>query len=374
MRRLYFDNNATTALDPRVKEAMDEVLSPIPFNPSSVHYFGQKAKGLLLQARQTISHFLHVKPHELIFTSGGTESLNMLIQGFYALNPFCHIITSNVEHACVQSTLQALEKKGAKVSYLPVGLWGCVKPHQVEEALTPQTKLIVLMSVNNETGVKTDIQAIGSFAKQHNLSFIVDSVSHLGKELFHIPEGVSAMAASSHKCHGPQGIGLAWVKPGFKFEPLLYGGSQESGKRAGSENLAGIVGFAKALELLTLELPAATHRMETLRGHLTGSLMTKIGNILIHGQGPKICNTASIAFPGVEAESLLMQLDLAGIATSHGSACSSGGLEPSRVLLNMGIPSSVARSTLRFSLSRQTTELDVNTAIDIICDLARRMR
>ena len=374
MRHLYFDNNATTALDPRVKEAMEEVLSPIPFNPSSVHSFGRNAKALLVQARDTISHFLRVKPHELIFTSGGTESLNMLLQGFYALHPGCHIISSNVEHSCVYNTLQSLEKKGAEVSYLPAGLWGALRPSQIEEAITPQTKLITLMSVNNETGVKTDIAAIASIAKTHNIPFIVDAVSYLGKELFHIPEGVSAMAFGAHKLHGPQGIGLAWIKPGFKLEPLLFGGPQEYGKRAGSENLAGIVGFAKAIELLHTELPAATERMEKLRNHLVDSLMFKLGNILIHGQGPRICNTAHIAFPGVEAESLLIQLDLAGIATSHGSACSSGGLEPSRVLLNMGIPSFVAQSSLRFSLSRQTTQFDVDTAIDIICDLIRRTR
>ena len=374
MRHLYFDNNATTAIDPRVKEAMEEVLSPIPFNPSSIHFFGKKAKALLLQAKDTISHFLHVKPQELIFTSGGTEALNMLLQGFYALNPGCHILSSNVEHACVYNTLQHLEKKGAKVSYLPAGLWGAVRPSQIEEALTPETKLIVLMSVNNETGVKTDIAAIAAIAKKNNIPFIVDGVSHLGKELFRIPDGVSAMAFGAHKLHGPQGIGLAWVKPSFKFEPLLFGGSQEYMRRAGSENLAGIVGFAKAIELLHKELPAATERMETLRNHLASSLMFKLGNVLIHGQGPRICNTAHIAFPGIEAETLLIQLDLAGCATSHGSACSSGGLEPSRVLLNMGVPSSVARSSLRFSLSRQTTQLDVDTAIHIICDLIRRMR
>jgi cysteine desulfurase len=374
MRHLYFDNNATTALDPRVKEAMEEAFSPIPFNPSSVHFFGQKAKTLLVQARETISHCLHVKPHELIFTSGGTESMSMLLQGFYALNPGCHIISSNVEHACVYHTLQSLEKKGAQLSYLPAGLWGAIKPSQVEAAITDQTKLIVLMSVNNETGVKTDISAIGALAKKSGIPFIVDGVSHLGKELFHIPEGVSGMTFGAHKLHGPQGIGLTWVKPGFKFEPLLLGGPQEYGRRAGSENLAGIMGLAKAIELLKTELPAATERMEKLRDHLISSLMFKLGNVLVHGQGPRICNTAHIAFPGVDAESLLIQLDLAGIAVSHGSACSSGGLEPSRVLINMGIPSSVARSSLRFSLSRMTTEQDIDAAIDIICDLTRKMR
>ncbi len=370
MRRLYFDNNATTALDPRVKEAMDEVLSPIPLNPSSVHFFGQKAKALLVQARDTISHYLHVKPQELIFTSGGTESMTMLLRGFCALNPGCHIITSNVEHAATYHTLQLLEKEGAAVSYLPVGLWGALHPHQIEEAITPKTKLIVLMSVNNETGVKTDIAAIAAIAQKFNIFLVVDGVSHLGKEIFHIPEGVSAMTFAAHKLHGPQGVGLAYVKSNFKFRPLLVGGSQDYGRRAGTENLAGIVGFAKAVELLKVELPAASERMAKLRDYLVNNLMVKLGNIVIHGQGPRICNTAYIAFPGADGESLLIQLDLAGIAVSHGSACSSGGLEPSRVLLNMGIPSSIARSSLRFSLSRQTTKADIEAAVEIILKLA----
>lgn len=372
MRRLYFDNNATTALDPQVKEAMDEVLLPIPLNPSSVHYFGQKAKTLLVQAKETISHYLHVKPHELIFTSGGTESMTMLLKGFYDLNPGCHIITSNVEHAATYHTLQLLEKQGATISYLPVGLWGCVQPHQIEEALSPQTKLIVLMSVNNETGVKTDIAAIASIAQKFKIFLVVDGVCHLGKENFHIPEGVSAMTFTAHKLHGPQGIGLAFVKSNFKFTPLLVGGPQEYNKRAGTENLPGIVGFAKAVDLLNEELPHATEKMRDLRDYLVNTLMFKLGNIVIHGQGPRICNTAYIAFPGIDAESLLIQLDLAGVAASHGSACSSGGLEPSRVLLNMGLPPSVARSSLRFSLSRYTTKADVDKAIGIITQLCHK--
>jgi cysteine desulfurase len=372
MKKIYLDNNATTALDPRVIEAMQEVLTPLPFNSSSVHSFGQESKKLLTKSRDTIAHAFHVKPQEIIFTSGGTEALNLLLRGFYT--PGAHILTSNVEHPAVRETLQALEKQGAKVTYLPAGLWGAVQPYQIEEALTPETRLIVLMAANNITGVKTGINAIAQIAHQRNIPFIVDGVQILGKELFHILPGVSAMAFSGHKLHGPTGIGLAFVRSSFKLTPQITGGSQEYGRRAGTENLMGIVGLAKAIELLAVELPAATKRMETLRNKLTQSLMNNLGDIVIHGQGPRICNTVHIGFPGIDGETLLLQLDLAGIAASHGSACTSGGLEPSPVLLNMQIPASLARTSIRFSLSRNTTEQEIDTTIELVTQLINKQK
>lgn len=368
MKRIYLDNNASTGVDPRVLTAMLDDLSGIPGNPSSVHHFGKEARKRLHQARETIAHSFHVKPNELIFTSGGTEGINMLLRGFYALHPGCHIVTSNVEHACVYHTLQLLEQKGAKVTYLPAGLLGAVRVQQLSE-LKPH--LIILGSVNNETGVKTDINAIADFAHHQNIPFIVDAVSHLGKEILKIPPGVSGMVFSGHKFHAPKGTGLAFVRSSLKIEPLLTGGDQEASKRAGTENLAGILGLAKAIELLDSELPQATERMQKLRDNLIEGLMTICGNIVVHGQGPRICNTANIGFPGAEGESLLMKLDLAGISVSHGSACSSGALEPSRILLNMGIPSSIARTTLRFSLSRFTTEDEIKTTLEIFASLLK---
>jgi cysteine desulfurase len=373
MRKIYLDNNATTALDPRVIEAMQEVLTPIPFNASSVHSFGQESKQLLTKSRDIIAHALHVKPQELVFTSGATEALNFLIRGFYALNPG-HIISSDVEHPAVRLTLQSLEKKGAKVAYLPAGLWGAVQPHQLEEALTPDTRLIVLMSANNITGVKTDLEAIARIAQSRDIPLIIDAVQHLGKEPFHIPTGVSAMAFSAHKLHGPTGIGMAFVRSAYTLPPQITGGSQENGRRAGTENLPGIVGFAKAVEILSTSIPSATEHMRTLRDRLTEQLMQEIGNIVVHGQGPRICNTVHIGFPGIDGETLLLQLDMAGIAASHGSACTSGGLEPSPILLNMGIPPSLARTSIRFSLSRFTTSADVDTSIEIISSLVRRFK
>lgn len=363
MKRIYLDNNASTGLDPRVLEAMMDDLCSIPGNPSSIHHFGQEARKRLTLARQTISGYLHVKPGELFFTSGGTEALNMILRGFYAFRPNCHILTSDIEHSSIYHTLQLLEKKGASVTYLPAGLWGAVRAQQITD-LRPH--LIVLGSVNNETGVKTDIEAIADFAHRQNIPFVVDAVSHLGKECFRIPLGISAMAFSGHKLHAPKGIGLAFIRSSFKVEPLLIGGDQEHSKRAGTENLSGILGLAKAIELLKTELPSATERMQSLRDKLIEGLMRRCGNIVVHGQGPRICNTANIAFPGVEGESLLIKLDLNGISVSHGSACSSGALQPSRILLNMGIPSSIASASLRFSLSRWTTEEEIDTTIDVV--------
>jgi cysteine desulfurase len=355
MRRIFLDNNATTGVDPRVLEAMMDDLSGIPANPSSVHHFGQEAKKKLVQAKETVAHFFHVKPQELTFTSGGSEAINLLIRTFTAKNPDCHIISSNIEHPAV---LTALKTLGTSVTYLPAGLWGAIHPEQVQQALTPKTKLITLMSVNNVTGAKTDIEAIARIAHTANIPFVVDGIQHLGKELFKIPPGVSGMAFSGHKLHGPKGVGLAFLRSPYKIDAPFH---------RGTENLAGILGFAKAIQLLSTELPTATPRMEKLRDHLIDSLLTRLGNIVVHGQAPRICNTAHIAFPGADGETLLIQLDLAGIAVSHGSACASGGLEPSHVLLNMGIPPSVARTSLRFSLSRFTTLADIDTTIDVIC-------
>lgn len=366
MQRIYLDNNATTLLDPRVLEEIIPLLKKGPLNPSSVHYFGQEAKKILQHARQTIADFLGVKSSEIVFTSGGTESTTSLLQGFYAKYPGCHILSSDVEHACVYENLKNLENKGAHITFLPAGSWGAIRPEQIEAALTPRTKLITLMSVNNETGVKTDIKAIAKIAQKHSLFFFVDGVSHLGKEFFKIPPGVSAMAFSSHKLHGPQGIGCFFLSSSLKIPPLLLGGSQEYGKRAGTENIAGIAGFAKAVSLLQTELPQATERMQQLRDLLVVSLSHKIKGLVIHGEGEKICNTVQIGFPGKEGETLLMQLDLAGIAVSHGSACSSGGLEPSRILLNMGVPSKLARASLRFSLSRNTTEEEIERVVEVM--------
>lgn len=374
MKKIYLDNNATTGLDPEVIHVMQKALNDEPLNPSSSHWFGQKGKKLLFESRDSIANFFNISSQEIYFTSGGTESLNFLIKGFYSLYPKAHIISSNVEHLSVSTTLESLKKAGASIEYIPVGLWGCVQPFQLEKAITPQTKLIVLSAVNSVTGVKTDIVSLAKIAEQCRIPFIVDGVQLLGKEVFTIPSGVSGMAFSGHKFHGPQGIGFAILKSEFNLPPLILGGHQENGKRGGTANLLGIVGLAKAVELLKVALPKVTEEMQKLRDHLTNGLMYKIGNIVVHGLAPRICNTVHIGFPGADGETLLFQLDQAGIAVSHGSACSSGGLEPSSVLINMELPLSLVKSSLRFSLSRFTTLEEINKAIEIIFHCVERQK
>jgi cysteine desulfurase len=232
----------------------------------------------------------------------------------------------------------------------------------------------VLGAVNNETGVKTDIHAIASIAKQANVPLIVDGVALLGKEPFEIPQGVSAMAFSGHKLHGPKGSGLALIRSSLSLYPLLTGGDQETGRRAGTENLPAIIGFAKAIQLLDEELPEATTRMHMLRQRLEEGLQQAIGPLVINGQGPRICNTSNISFPGVEGETLLIALDMAGIAVSHGSACASGALEPSRILQNMGISKTLSRSSVRFSLSRWTTSEEIDACIEITSSIVKKLK
>ncbi|HSX03746.1 MAG TPA: cysteine desulfurase family protein [Rhabdochlamydiaceae bacterium] len=365
MIRIYLDNNASTCLDKRVAEAMIQELEKGPANPSSIHYFGREAKNRLNLARRIISDYLQVKPGELFFSSSGTESLNTILRTIQQ----GHLITSDIEHSAIYKTVQILEKKGCSATYLSTGLEGFVSPSDVKNAIKSDTRLIVLSAVNSETGVKNPIDEIALIAKEANIPFIVDAVCLLGKEPFKISDGISAMIFSAHKLHGPKGVGLAWIHPRFKFEPLITGGDQEFSKRAGTENLFGIIGFAKAIELLKEELPAATVRMGSLRDRFEKKLMEQLPNVQINGQGPRVVNTSNLSFLGVDGEALLMKLDLSGIAASHGSACSSGALEPSRVLRNMGLSKERASCAIRFSLSRFTTEEEIDQAVKVIVDM-----
>jgi cysteine desulfurase len=369
---IYLDNNATTGLDSRVVEAMLQELSLQPSNPSSTHFFGRQAKQKLQHSRETIAKFLNVKAHEILFTSGGTEALNMLIRG--TLQAGGHAITSNVEHSCVHNTLTALISQGVDVSFLPAGLLGTVDAEAIRAALRPSTRLIVLSAANSETGVKIDMEKIARVAEEAHIPFIVDGVSLLGKELFTIPSGVTAMGFSGHKLHGPKGAGFAFLRSSFKIPPLLTGGDQEFGMRAGTENLPGIIGMAKAVELLSTELPIATHRMAVLRDKLESGLLVHANPVIVNGMGPRIANTCNLSFPNVRGEDLLIALDMAGIAVSHGSACTSGAMQPSRILLEMGVPHPIAQSAIRFSLSRFTTEEEIDICIQSTSQIVSRLR
>lgn len=359
MSKIYLDNNATTKLDPRVVEAMLTELQAEPSNPSSIHSFGRSAAGRLQKARKLIADYLGVHESELIFTSSGTEAIHLAILG---LKPKGHIITTKIEHAAVFHTIENLPNP---VAYLPVNEAGHVLASDVENAIHHTTSLIVLSAVNSETGVKNPIEEIASIAKRYGIPLIVDGVALLGKEIFSIPSGITAMTFSAHKIHGPKGIGLLFLRKGTKFSPLFLGGGQEAMRRAGTENLPGVIGFAKAVEILQSELPAATHHMEHLRNLFESQLV----NVRINGSGPRICNTSNITFLNHDGEAMLIKLDQKGIAASMGSACSSGVLRPSRPLQEMGLSRKEALSSIRFSLSRFTTEEEIQKVLNILSEL-----
>lgn len=367
MKRIYLDHNATTPIDPLVAEVMMQEFAKGPQNPSSVHFFGQEAKKTLLTSRQTIARFLKVKPQEILFTSGGTESMNLLIRG--SLPPKgAHLITTDLDHPCVYENMQTLEQAGYHVSFLSPGKAGAPSPKQVVAAIRQDTKLIILSAVNSETGVKLDIDSIAKIAQEANIPLILDGVALLGKEPFAIPHGVTGMGFSAHKFHGPRGIGFCFLRSGSPLSPLFLGGNQESHLRAGTENLPGIVGLATAISLLEKEGKAYSAHMHHLRDLFEKTLKKSIPNLQINGAGPRVANTSNLCFPGVDGESLLIHLDMKGIAASHATACSAGALEVSRVLLNMGLPKEEASCSLRFSFSRMNTEEEVLQATKIISE------
>jgi cysteine desulfurase len=373
-KNIYLDNNATTALDPRVWELLQTTLKESFGNPSSIHSYGQQAKALLNDARRKIASIFHVLPEEILFTSGGTEGINLLLRGFFGVKCSGHIITSNVEHAAVYETILQLKNAGCAVSFIDVGSYGAAQKEQVEALIRPDTRLIVLMSSNNETGVKTDIEAISKLAEKHAIPFFVDAIASFGKEPISFYPGVSGMVFSGHKFHGPKGTGFILLRKGVKLTPYITGGTQEMSLRAGTENVPGLVAQAHAAILAQAELAASQKRMLQFRNFFEKTLQDELDAVVINGEGNRTCNCSNLAFLGIEGEVLLKKLDLRGVAASHGSACSSGAVEPSRILLQMGLKRDRAASSLRFSLSRLTTEQEVKDALAIIIDEVRKLR
>lgn len=371
---IYLDNNATTPIAQESLDALNkECVAPVG-NPSSIHHFGQAAKKRLEGYRNTIANYLTVPSDQIIFTSGGTESMNLLIYGVLKNRLNAHVITSNVEHACIYNNLAMLQKRGTRVSFLQAGLNGNIHPDQIEKAILPSTRMIILSAVNSETGIKTDIDAIAQIAKKNDIAFIVDGVALLGKESFSIPSGVSAMGFSGHKLHAPKGIGCVFVRRELALYPFIIGGSQEFYRRSGTQNLSGIAAMAAAVECLYEHLPSATEKMAMLRDQLEAYLIEQAAPVIINGAGERICNTSNLCFPGVQGADLLIALDMRGIAISHGSACSSGSLEPSRILINMGVSPPLARSSIRISLSRMTTEKEIKSASLLIAKTIKDLR
>lgn len=374
--RIYLDNNATTPVDPRVASVFIEELTGPPANPSSIHSYGQQARNQLVRARRSVATHFGVAPKEVIFTSGGTEALNLLLRGLFPTpsgSPPGHLITSMTEHSAVKQTVEQLEKQGLSVSWLTPNSEGVLSVAQVEAAIRPESRCIALMAANNETGVKHPIEAIAKIAELRRIPLIVDGVALLGKEPISIPQGVSAIAFSGHKIHAPKGVGLAIVRQKVPLIEQMTGGAQEGGRRAGTENLGGILALAKAIELLESEQPAAMERMERLRDQLEGEILRAVPQTVVNGGAPRIVNTSNISFLGIDVEALMMSLDMEGVAISHASACASGSLEPSHVILGMGLGQKRALSSLRFSLSRMTTEAEIERATQLIIAHARRL-
>lgn len=371
MKRIYLDNNATTPVDPRLFDLFTSCTFTHFGNPSSIHSYGQEAKGLLVAARDSLASMFNVRSNEIIFTSSATEALNMLLRGFFGSKSSGHVITSNVEHAAVFNTLELLEKQGVEIKALQVGPHGAPTSEQLEGAIKEGTRLIVLMAANNETGVVTDIAAMAEVAQRRGIPLIVDGVALFGKKALVLHPGISAICFSGHKFYAPKGAGFAIVRKGLKLQPWLTGGHQEHGIRAGTENLAAIVAMAKAAVYVTDEMSQYVEPMRDLRDYFERELLKAYPHVTINGKGARIANTSNVCFQDVDGEALLMYLDLHGVAASLGSACSSGAIEPSRVLLNMGLTRKEALSSLRFSLNRHTTKADIDRCLEVLCSYLR---
>jgi cysteine desulfurase len=375
MRRVYMDANATTPLLPEVLEAMQPYFVERFGNASSVHSFGQQARGAVEQARIKVAELLHCRPAEIVFTSGGTESDNLALFG--ATKTGDHVITTTIEHHAVLHAAEQLAKSGREVTFLPVDDNGVVDPEDVRRALRPNTRLISVMMANNETGAIQPVEAIGAIAAEAGVQFHTDAVQAAGKLPLQVAKiGCNLLSISGHKIHAPQGTGVLFVRKDTKIEPLMYGGTHERQRRAGTENLAGIVGLGKAAEIAARSLQdGSTQRIAALRDRLQTEILARVADAGVYsGQVPRVPNTTNLWFDHLEGEALVISLDLKGLAISGGSACSSGASEPSHVLTAMGVPTDRARASLRFSLSKLTTAEDVDYAIEIVPQAVAKLR
>jgi cysteine desulfurase len=380
MQCIYFDHNATTPVHPAVLAEMLPYLSGEYGNASSVHAFGQSARGAVERARESVATLIGAKPAEIVFTSGGTESDNAAICGAVGAasgQPRRHIITTAIEHAATLHTCQALQKRGlAEVSYLPVNRDGVVNPDDVRRALRAGTVLITVMHANNELGTLQPIEEIGRIAAEVGVTFHTDAVQSAGKVPLDVQQlGVQLLSLSAHKLCGPKGVGALFVRKGVDLEPLMHGGHSERDRRAGTENVPAIVGLGKAAELARVHLGEHASRLATLRDHLERSLLECVPDARVNGGSvPRTPNTCNMLFPGVESETLVIALDLQGLACSAGAACSSGATDPSHVLAAIGLSSAEARASVRFSLGPTNTEEDVTHAVEIISSVVANQR
>jgi cysteine desulfurase len=375
MRRIYMDANATTPLLPEVLEAMRPWLLENFGNASSIHQPGQQARASVERARTNVAQLLNCRESEIVFTSGGTESDNLALFGM--AQPGDHIITSSIEHHAVLHTAQRLAERGLEVTFLPVSSDCRIDPDEVRRAIRPNTRLISVMMANNETGVIQPLDEIGRIAQEADIWFHTDAVQAVAKAPVDVHAiGCDLLSLSGHKIHAPQGTGALYVRRGTKLEPLFFGGTHERQRRAGTENVAGIVGLGKAAEIAARSLKDGTlDRLANLRDQLESAMLARIEGTGVNGAGlPRVPNTTNVYFNNLEGEALVIALDLKGIATSGGSACASGAAEPSHVLTAMGLAPERARASLRFSLTKLNTQQDIDEALAIIPAAVSRLR
>jgi len=375
MQRVYLDNNATTPLLSEVFGAMRPYFVEKFGNASSIHQQGQQARTAVEQARESVADLLNCRPAEVVFTSGGTEGDNLALFGMVRAGD--HVITSAIEHHAVLNSCTRLEQMGCTVTYLPVDGRALVDPDDVRRALRPETKLISIMLANNETGVLQPVNEVARIAAEADVYFHTDAVQAAGKIPVDVKEiGCDLLSISAHKFHGPQGAGALFVRKGTLLQPLFYGGRHERSRRAGTENLAGIVGLGKAAEIARLGFSdGSVERMAGLRDHLEKAILGEVEQVAVNsGGGPRVPNTTNISFDCIEGEAMVIALDLKGLSVSTGAACSSGAIEPSHVLTAMGLSADRARGSIRFSLGKQSTIEDVEFALKVVPEVVARLR
>ena len=377
--RIYLDHNATTPVDPVVADAMMRTLQHLFGNASSVHYYGQQAKAAIDDARSAIAALIGAEPSEIIFTSGGTEADNFAIRGVAeAVEPTGrkHLITSGIEHEAVLNTFKVLAKRGWRTTLLPLDASGIVSPERLREAMSPDTALVSIMHANNEIGTIQPIRELSAVAHSSGALFHTDAVQSAGKIPVEVRSlGVDLLSASAHKFYGPKGIGILWAKRGIRLSPFLSGGKQERNRRAGTENVPGAVGMGVAATLAARKMDAEAARLSALRDRLENGILSAVPNTEVNGsRDARVPNTTNISFDRIEAESLLIALDLEGVAVSTGSACSSGTLEPSHVLKAMNLSSHRAQNSIRFSLGASNNEEQIDRVVEILPRIVSKLR
>ena len=382
MKTVYMDNNATTPMHPEVVEEMKKWFG-LYGNPSSHHSLGEKARKKIEESRQICADFIGATPKEIIFTSGGSEANNLVIKGIGCQSGTCHgcgvhshIITSSVEHPSVLSTCKCVEPTGTKVTYLPVDKYGTVNPADAEKAITPETSLITIMHANNENGTIQPIKEIAAIAKNHKITSHTDAVQSVGKVPVDINDlGVELLSWSAHKLYGPKGIGFLYKRKGTKVCPLIDGGHQEYRIRAGTENTLGIIGMGQCLLSAKKKMEEENKQLIKLREMLWSGIKESISDVILNGHPEnRLPGTLNVGFKYIEGESILLMLDSEGICASTGSACSSDSLEPSHVLLAMGVSAEDAHGSVRFSIGRENTEEDVKYVLEKLPPVIERLR